>query len=228
MSDSEALAERVRQTVQGMGGRLVPTLISGSDRILTAFLKQDIFIDLLQFTGARLVYLSEDDFEAEAMATKQVIESDDDGRISFERADALDDAADTPEFKRFVKRWQARDGAVCSVTATFMYEGVNHVTMQDEAWLSEFETEAEKLTETLLHRYEERQSGEKAREHQEIVSKSRVLAEHAQFNAPRPTIAKRTALAKILFPDTEDFLIKQIVTEAAMFVWLQQGGITKA
>jgi hypothetical protein len=115
----------------------------------------------------------------------------------------------------------------------FVDEGVNHVTMQDEAWLSEFETEPEKLTEMLLHRYEERQSGEEAREHQEIVSKSRVLAEHAQFNEPRPTVAKRTAFARtafarILFPNTGDFLIKQIVKEAAMFVWLRQSGITKA
>ena len=58
----------------------------------------------------------------------------------------------------------------------------------------------------------------------DINAKARTLAGHPRFSEARLSPAKREALARLVFPETDDWLVKQAVEEAATLAWLQQGG----
>jgi hypothetical protein len=222
---SEELLQAVQRTATAMGARVVPALVTGSDTVPTAFLEADDFTSLFHHSAARVVYVRERRFSAKTMVMDQ-IEENESGFI--DAADIEEDLQQyigrTSELQSLVTRWTNCDGLLCSVTATFMMDGIMHVVMRNEAWLSEFEADVDGVLEDIQHHLDDRR--EKAQEmvRRDIVAKARTLAGHPRFSEARLSPAKREALARLVFPETDDWLVKQAVEEAATLAWLQQGG----
>lgn len=227
-SFSEELVRTVRRTASEIGARVVATLVTGSDKVPTAFLEPDDFIGLFHHSAARVVYVLERRFSAKAMAMDQ-IEENEAGIIDtadFE-SDVKQYVGTTPEFQSLVTRWAKCDGLSCSVTSTFMMDGIMHVMMRNEPWLSEFEEDADRILEALQQDLDDRREKAQETARREIIAMARTLADHPRFSAARSSVAKQEALARTVFSETEDWLVKQIVKEAATLVWLRQGGEAK-
>jgi hypothetical protein len=228
-SFNEEFVQTIRQMATDIGARVISTLVNGSDKVPTAFLEPDDFIGLFHRSAARVVYVMERRFGAEIMAMDQ-IEENESGII--DTADFEDDVKQyvgtTPEFQSLVTRWTNYDDLLCSVTAVFMMDGIMHIIIRNEAWLSEFEEDADRILETLQQHLDDRRQKDQEMARREMVAKARTLANHPQFSAAQPSVAKQEALARLVFPEAEDWLVKQIVNEAAALVWLQQDGEVNA
>ncbi|WP_158921507.1 hypothetical protein [Acidisphaera sp. S103] len=148
----EEFVQIIRRTAADTGARVIPTLVTGSDKVPTAFLEPDDFVGLFRHSAARVIYITERRFNAETMAMGQM-EENESGVI--DTADFEDDVkryvGRIPEFQSLVTRWTNCDGLLCSVTATFMMDGIMHVIMRNETWLSEFEEDADRILEDLQH-----------------------------------------------------------------------------
>jgi hypothetical protein len=211
------IAGEVRRVTNAIGTKVVLSSVAGSDRVPSARLEPKDFLELLKICTPRLVYLFEDRFDAEKEALLQA-EADPDNE-SEEDSFA---PSTTPQYKSMVKRWSSHDGELCSLTAFFMLDGILHVLTEREAWLGEFEDEVDTLLSKLENERDERLETIRAREESEVAEKARKLAHDPRFNVSRPTVAKREALAKSLFPGMDPRLIKITVKEADKLLWLEK------
>ena len=197
----EEFVQTIRRTATDIGARVIPTLVSGSDKVPSAFLDPDDFISLFHHSTARVVYVMERRFSAETMVMDLIEENEADitGAADFEE-DVKQYVGGTPEFQSLVARWTNYDGLLYSVTTTFMMDGIMHIIMRNEEWLSAFEEDADRILEDLQHRLDDHRGKAQEMARRDIVAKAPALAGHPRFSEARPPVAKQEALARSVFP----------------------------
>jgi hypothetical protein len=81
-----------------------------------------------------------------------------------------------------------------------MLDGVLHYWAQTEDWYNIFDHELGELIEELNASEDDRRNRLDSEKVAKLSERANILAEHAMFNAPKATKAKRAYLASRLFP----------------------------
>jgi hypothetical protein len=199
--------EVLKDAARSAGSIVVDTVLNGhdGDSVLTAGLNAEEFIKVMWHCRPKIVYIHATRFEA--LADTLVA-------MDIEEADE-EEVAGNSQVKALVKKWKSHEGEVSTLLGAFVVDGVLHVSMRQPDWVDIFEAEAEGLGDALS----EEARVASARMEQEARSRIRDLAvrlcDHPKFNGPpRPSKEKRAFLAREMFPDVEEYMIRLIVDEA--------------
>ena len=127
----------LKDAARAAGSVVVDTVLDGpgGEGVLTTALNADEFVKVMAHCRPRIVYLHVGRFEplADALTAMDIDESVDEEIANDRRVKAL------------VKKWTFRGGEVSTLLATFMADGVLHISMRQPDWMDDFKTEAEDL-----------------------------------------------------------------------------------
>lgn len=138
----------LKNAAQASGSIVVDTVLDGSDGegVLTAALSADEFVKVLAHCRPRIVYLHASRFEplADALIAMDV---DNEEEIAKDR-----------RVKALVKKWTSQEGEVSTLLATFIADGVLHISMRQPDWVDDFESDAEDLADVMANEASEASS----------------------------------------------------------------------
>ena len=165
------------------------------------------FADLISKIKPRIVYLRPLLFDvAEAIEESVEVESE--------------TVLGQPPIKKLHTKWKARDGQAFRVFIAFVIESVVHVAVEDANWFEDFESELEGLSEFVEAHLEAESRSSAVAELERIRPMVTQLRSDPRFSGPKVGVAKRTILAKALFPKLDDATIRDIVERAEGEHWL--------
>lgn len=207
-------AEGIRAAAEECGARIIPALPSVSNSSIAVPVDAAEFVELVRHIRPRLIYLVATPFDAEEEAFTEIgLDDQDDDWIHEQKA-----------LIALVKRWRRRDGETCRLGFGLMYDGVFHGIVEDADWLSDFEEEIEAVKESVERDRQERLAKEESERKKKLATKVRTLIADSRFTAPKVGVAKRTALARVLFPDLSHEDVRMIVEQAEEEHWLATAG----
>lgn len=209
-TDIERIVEDVRQAASEFEALVLETVLSFDElHIPAARVLGSEFPALIGHCKPKLVYLFAEPFDAAAELETSLDEED------------LDE---NPSAKKLIAAWRHRNGQACRVVLGMMHDGVLHTVVEEVEWRADFESQVEVLANELRQMSEDAEHRLHTENQKTIVAKAKRLMADSRFNAPRISIAKRTALAEILFPDLDKSTIRAVVERADMDHWLATTG----
>jgi hypothetical protein len=214
MTKLDYWAEEVRAAADECGAKVLPAIPDISKNAVAVAVEAAGFAALVRHIRPRLVYLVTTTFDAKEEAISE-IELDDQDEDWIREQKAL---------KALVKQWRSRDGETCRLGLGLMCDGILHGIVEEADWLSDFEEEIEAVKESVERDRQERLAKEESERKKKLAAKVRMLIADTRFTAPKVGIAKRTALARVLFPDLSHEDIRMIVEQAEEEHWLATAG----
>lgn len=184
-------------------------------------------LGLISHISPRIIYLTEEEFEA-STAVLEAVESDCASEFPDEVAESINAVLAEPRVKAFVKKWGARDGELCRVAANVMCDAILHLLIVSTPWLDEFESEIENLIDDIKFELSTRSNAQKLAQREDARKKAHQLAADPRFNGPKISRSKRIYLAQSIFTDAERSLIASIVEEAENLTWLRANSVSEA
>jgi hypothetical protein len=205
-TELEKLASDVAVAVGEYGGLVIEAVVS-IQGVPAVSIDGSDFLALIKYARPRVAYVFVRKFDAEE-----------------DIFDALGGADDIVRGRRSTKKliaaWRTRNGEITDVALAMMCDGVMHAALERAGWLDEFEQAAEAVTLEIDLAKGEAERREEAAQREKNSSYIKKLMTDPRFSSGRPSAAKRALLAKSLFPELDDGVIKAIVAEAANQFWL--------
>jgi hypothetical protein len=219
--EASASLKTIRKAAESVSTIIISAalFVEKTEMIPLVILDHCIFERAILDLRPRAIYLVEREFEAEGEIHERFA-----SELGVDEDEILDEPASVlifPAVQRFLKSWQKHDGTMYSCSARFMLDGVLHCWIEMEEWYKIFDSELDELAEELSASEDGRRHKLASDKRAKLSERANVLAEHALFNAPKATKAKRAYLAAQLFPESNDLDISVIVEEAESIFWYQ-------
>jgi hypothetical protein len=211
-TELEKLASDVAVAVGEYGGLVIEAVVS-IQGVPAVSIDGSDFLALIKHVRPRVAYVFVSKFDAE--------------EAIFDALGGADDIVrGHRSTKKLIGAWRTRNGEIMDVSLEMMCDGVMHAALERAGWLDEFEQAAEAVTlEIDLAKGEAERREETAQREKNSTYIKKLMAD-PRFSSGRPSAAKRALLAKRLFPELDDGVIKAIVAEAANEIWLVNNGGT--
>ena len=214
------LVKGLEEQARTNGTAVVRTLVQSEnfDDVLKAVLEPDDFINAMTALRPRILYLAERKFDAEE-GVRSELEIGDGSEGEDEEPRVRSESASTKAFRDLVKKWEVHNADMYEYVASFLGDGILHLTSTTESWAERFQDEVKALVEKIGGEEQVRQS-EKDNESVRLIEEmAKTLSKHPQFNAPKATKAKRAYLTRKLFPEIDDKTVATVLEEAENMDW---------
>ena len=208
-----AFSEELIRLATSHGATVVDGLPVHVENMGIVVLEPPEFFRALNATPPRLVYLQTSifDFEEEIASALE----------AFQEEGALNLRG---ELQEAVHAEAARNGAVCESTAAFFADGLLHFSQRVADWYEQLQEKVGAKVDVLHAERRGAEDQRSARLDGEIREKAHELACHPGFNFSRPSFEKRLVLARTLWPEQEESILRIVTDEAQKIDWLRQSG----
>jgi len=210
------LATDLREAAAAAGTLVAPEVPSIRDRQggWMVVVGPDTALSMVKQLRLPVLYLGEDRFDLHEEVSDAI------DSASFE--DPADIASAYRSLRKRLKGWESRSGEVCSVVAAVVVGSVLHPLSETAGWYDEFASEVSEALSAFEEQLERKRNAETAKLDAEFEAQARELAAHKGFSEGRPSLAKRSVLARHLFPEASEGALERIVHVADGLAWLER------